>query len=306
MGSVLEERKVLNNGVKMPMMGFGTWQMDDDQAAKAVCEAIRAGYRLIDTAAFYNCEEGVGRGIRESGVPREDIFVTTKVWATHTYNGTVEQGLEESLKRLGLDYVDMWLLHWPLNYINAWKDMEKIYLDGRVRAIGVSNMRVRQLANLTDHTDIVPAFIQIECNPLVSQFEIRSFCEYKGIAVGGWQSLGSGAKGEVLTSPVMEEIAQSHGKSTAQVALRWAYQNGIITVPKTVTPSRMVQNADIMDFELTREDMEKIGNLRQLPRYDTEIDDVPVRILEQAKRGIYYAPKGYAGNLTVNFFQDKQ
>lgn len=305
MESILSKRKILNNGVEMPMMGFGTWQMDDDQAACAVRQAIEAGYRLIDTAAFYNCEEGVGRGIRESGVPREEIFVTTKVWATHTYNRTVDKGLEESLKRLGLDYVDMWLLHWPLNYVNAWKDMEKLYLEGRVRAIGVSNMRVKQLLNLCDNTDIVPAFLQMECNPLVSQYEVRAFCEYKGIAVGGWQSLGSGAKGEVLTSEDMVSIAEKHGKSTAQVALRWAYQNDVITVPKTVTPARMVQNADIMDFELDAEDMEKIGNIRQLPRYDTEIADVPVRILEQAKRGIYYAPKGYAGNLTVNFFQDK-
>lgn len=305
MAYILEERTILNNGVKMPMMGFGTWQMDDDQAATAVRQAIETGYRLIDTAAFYNCEEGVGRGIRESGIPREEIFVTTKVWAAHTYNGTVEKGLEESLKRLGLDYVDMWLLHWPVNYINAWKDMEKIYQIGRVRAIGVSNMRVKQLVNLFDNTDIVPAFIQIECNPLVSQYEIRSLCEYKGIAVGGWQSLGSGAKGEVLTCSDMVQIAEKHGKSTAQVALRWAYQNGIITVPKTVTPSRMVQNADIMDFKLTADDMEKIGNIRQLPRYDTEIADVPDRIIEQAKRGIYYAPKGYAGNLTINFFDKK-
>lgn len=305
MASVLEERKILNNGVEMPMMGFGTWQMDDDQAAAAVCQALQTGYRLIDTAAFYDCERGVGRGIRESGVPREEIFVTTKVWAAHTYRGTVEAGLQESLDRLGLDYIDMWLLHWPLNYIDAWKDMEKIYRDGRVRAIGVSNMRVRHLVDLFDHTDVVPAFIQIECNPLVSQYEVRSLCGYKGIAVGGWQSLGSGAKGALLTSPEMVSLAEKHGKSAAQIALRWAYQNGIVTVPKTVTPSRMVQNADIMDFELTAEDMERIGGMPQLPRYDTEVADVPVRILEQAKRGIYHAPVGYAGNLTVDFFQDR-
>ena len=303
MNSILEERRILNNGMEMPMMGFGTWQMDDAQAAAAVRQAIEAGYRLIDTAAFYNCERGVGQGIRESGVPRREIFVTTKVWATHAYNGTVEKGLEESLERLGLDYVDLWLLHWPVNYISAWKDMERIHGEGRARAIGVSNMRARQLLNLLDHTEVVPAFIQMECNPLVSQYEIRSVCQYKGIAVGGWQSLGSGAQGEVLTNPELMELAEKHGKSTAQIALRWAYQNGIITVPKTVTPSRMVQNAAIADFALTAEDMEKIGNLRQIPRYDTEIADVPVRIMEQAKRGIYYAPKGYAGNLTVDFFK---
>ncbi|MDY3281380.1 aldo/keto reductase [Dysosmobacter sp.] len=305
MASILEERKVLNNGVEMPMMGFGTWQMTNESAAVAVRQAIEAGYRLIDTAAFYNVEEGVGQGIRDSGIPREELFVTTKVWPTMIYQDRVEEALEGSLKRLGLDYVDMCLLHWPVNYVEGWKKMEQLYKAGRVRAIGVSNMRVKQLMTLMDNTEIIPAFIQIECNPLVSQYEIRALCEYKGIAVGGWQSLGSGAQGGVLNNEIIMAIAEKHGKSTAQVALRWAYQNGVITVPKTVTPARMAQNADIMDFALTPEDMAQIGSLPQLPRYDTEIADVPVRIMEQVKRGVCFAEKGYAGNLTVDFYKDK-
>lgn len=302
MPSIHEMEKNLNNCVKMPMMGFGTWMMTDEQAACAVRQAIGAGYRLIDTAAFYNCERGVGQGIRDSGIARNELFVTTKVWPTDVCQNRTEQAYEESLERLGLNYIDLWLLHWPVNYVQGYKTMEKIYREGRVRAIGVSNMRVKQLLTLLDSTEVVPAFLQLECNPLVTNYEIRALCEYKGIAVGAWQSLGSGPKGEVLTNEVIEALSQKHAKSPAQIALRWAYQNGIVTVPKTVTPSRMLENADIMDFSLSETDMEMLGAIRQLPRYDTEINDVPVRIIEQVRRGIRFAEKGYQGNLSVNFY----
>lgn len=302
MESILNKTVTLNNGIKMPMMGFGTWMMTDEQAAVAVREALHAGYRLIDTAAFYNCERGVGQGIRDSGIPREEIFVTTKVWPTDLYENTTERAYKESLERLGLAFIDLWLLHWPVSYVNGWKVMEQIYRDGRVRAIGVSNFRVKQLMTLLDSCETVPAFLQMECNPLVTNYEVRALCEYKGIAVGGWQSLGSGPKGELLTNEVILELAERYGKTPAQVCLRWAYQLGIVTVPKTVTPSRMIENAGILDFVLSAQDLEMIGQLRQLPRYDTEIRDVPIRITEQVERGIRFAEKGYQGNLTAGFY----
>jgi len=303
MTNILSEKITFNNGVQIPKMGFGTWMMSDEEAAASVRQAIEAGYRMIDTAAFYNCEKGVGQGIKDSGIPREEIFVTSKVWPTYVYQGRTEEAYQESLDRLGLEYLDLWLLHWPVNYVEGWKAMERVYKSGRVRAIGVSNMRVKQLLTLLDQTEVVPACLQIECNPLVSNYEIRAFCQYKGIAVGAWQSLGSGPRGEVLTNEVIVGLAEKYGKTPAQIALRWAYQNNIITIPKTVTPSRMVENADIGGFALTDEDLEKIGQIRQLPRYDTEIADVPVRIIEQVKRGICFAQKGYAGNLTKDFFK---
>ncbi len=303
--SVLSMMTTLNNGVKMPVMGFGTWMMTDAQAAAAVREAIHAGYRLIDTAAFYNCERGVGQGIRDSGIPREALFVTTKVWPTDLYENTAERAYEESLERLGLNYIDLWLLHWPVAYVGGWKVMEQIYRSKRVRAIGVSNFRVKQLMTLLDNCKVVPAFLQMECNPLVTNYEIRALCEYKGIKVGGWQSLGSGPKGELLTNDIILALAEKYSKTPAQICLRWAYQLGIATVPKTVNPSRMAENANIMDFSLSEQDLEMIGQIRQLPRYDTEIRDVPVRITEQVKRGIRFAEKGYQGNLTTNFYPKK-
>lgn len=302
MESILNKTVTLNNGIKMPMMGFGTWMMTDEQAAVSVREALHAGYRLIDTAAFYNCERGVGQGIRDSGIPREEIFVTTKVWPTDLYENTTERAYKESLERLGLAFIDLWLLHWPVSYVNGWKAMEQIYRDDRVRAIGVSNFRVKQLMTLLDSCETVPAFLQMECNPLITNYEVRALCEYKGITVGGWQSLGNGPKGELLNNDVILALAEKYGKTPAQICLRWACQLGIVTVPKTVTPSRMIENADIMDFSLSAQDLEMIGQLRQLPRYDTEIRDVPVRIIEQVERGIRFAEKGYQGNLTANFY----
>lgn len=300
---VLSETITFNNGVQIPKMGFGTWQMSDEQAATAVRQAIEAGYRMIDTAAFYNCEKGVGQGIKDSGIDREQLFVTTKVWPTYIHQGRTEEAYQDSLNRLGLDYLDLWLLHWPVNYIEGWKVMERIYQSGRVRAVGVSNMRVKQLLTLLDQTEILPACLQIECNPLVSNYEIRAFCAYKGIAVGAWQPLGSGPKGEVLTNDVILDLAAKYGRTPAQIALRWAYQSNIVTIPKTVTPSRMAENAEISGFALTEADLEQIGQIRQLPRYDTEIADVPTRIIEQVRRGVCFAEKGYAGNLTVDYYQ---
>lgn len=305
MESILNIKKILNNGIEIPMMGYGTWHTTDGEAAAAVRQAIEAGYRSIDTAAFYNCEKGVGQGIRDSGVPREELFITTKVWPSWVSRGKTLDSLDESLERLGLEYVDLWLMHWPVNYINGWADMEVAYREGRARAIGVSNMRVRHLLDLLDHTDTVPAYLQIECNPLVSQFEVRSLCAYRGIAVGGWQPLGYGANGELLSNAVMVKIAEEHGKTPAQVALRWAFQNDVITVPKTLRPERMAENANIMDFNLSAEDLERIGQLRQIPRYDTEIADVPARIRDQVEKNIRFKPAGYEGTLTpADFFKD--
>ena len=303
MTDILSERITFNNGVQIPKMGFGTWQMSDEQAATAVRQAIEAGYRMIDTAAFYNCEKGVGQGIKDSGIDREKLFVSTKVWPTYIHQGRTEEAYQDSLNRLGLEYLDLWLLHWPVNYIEGWKAMERIYQSDRVRAIGVSNMRIKQLLTLLDQTETIPACLQIECNPLVSNYEIRAFCTYKGIAVGAWQSLGSGLKGEAMTNDVILDLAEKYERTPAHILLRWAYQNNIITIPKTVTPSRMVENTEILGFALTDGDLERIGQIRQLPRYDTEIADVPTRIIEQVNRGVCFAEKGYGGNLTVDYYQ---
>ncbi|MFD4942559.1 aldo/keto reductase [Streptomyces sp. NPDC058409] len=247
----------LNNGVEMPQLGFGVWQVPDDEAAKAVATAIESGYRSIDTAAIYENEEGTGRAVAASGVAREELFVTTKLWnADQGYDSTL-RAFDTSLDKLGLDHVDLYLIHWPVPakdaYIDTYKAFEKIYSEGRAKAIGVSNFLPEHLERLVGETSVVPVINQIELHPQLQQAESRAFHAKHGIATEAWSPLGQG-KG-LLEVPTVVAIAQKHGRTPAQVVLRWHIQTGNVVIPKSVTPSRIVENLDVFGFELDADDL---------------------------------------------------
>jgi diketogulonate reductase-like aldo/keto reductase len=253
----------LNNGVEMPQLGFGVWQVPDDQAAAVVGTAIEAGYRSIDTAAVYGNEEGTGRAVAASGVPREELFITTKVWNDrHGYDATLH-AFDASLAGLGLAQVDLYLIHWPLPsrdaYVDTWKALEKIYADGRARAIGVSNFQPVHLERLLGETSVVPAVNQIELHPNFQQAALRAFHARHGIATEAWSPIGQG-KG-LLGDPVLAAIAGKHGRTPAQIVIRWHLQLGNVVIPKSVTPSRIRENIDVFGFELDGEDMSTIAGL---------------------------------------------
>ena len=258
----------LNNGLKMPQLGFGVWRVEDEQATTAVTKALEVGYRSIDTAMVYKNEDGVGKAIRESSIPREDLFITTKVWNTdHGYENTL-RAYDESLERLGLDYVDLYLVHWPTpeydQYIETYKALEKLYQDGRVKAIGVCNFELDHLQRLLKECDVKPVLNQIECHPYLSQTEMKEFCANNDIFVEAWSPLHQG--GEVLQDEVVQKIAEQHGKTPAQVVLRWHLQNNSIVIPKSVTPSRIEENFSVFDFELSTSEMNNIHNLNRNER----------------------------------------
>jgi len=253
----------LNNGVEMPQLGFGVFQVPADEVVDPVRTAIESGYRLIDTAAAYQNEEGVGKAIADSGVDRNDLFVTTKLWNSDQGYDEGLRAFEDSLGKLGLDSVDLYLIHWPLpkrdRYVETWKAFEKIYADGRARAIGVSNFTERHLNRLFGETGIVPAVNQVELHPRLPQEDLRAFHAEHGIATEAWSPIGQG-KG-LLEDPTIAAIAESAGKSPAQVVLRWHMQLGNVTIPKSVTPDRIQQNIEIFDFELSDADMGAITAL---------------------------------------------
>lgn len=255
----------LNNGVEMPQLGFGVWQVPDAEAETAVATALEAGYRSIDTAAIYGNEEGTGKAVARSGVPREDIFVTTKVWnSDHGYDSTLK-AFDTSLSKLGLDYVDLYLIHWPTPardlYVDTYKAFEKLLSDGRVRAIGVSNFLPEHLERLIGETSVVPAVNQIELHPHLQQAASREYHAEQGIATEAWSPLGSG-KG-ILEIPALVAIARKHGRTPAQVVLRWHLQLGNVVIPKSVTPSRIKENIDVFGFALDDEDLAAISALNE-------------------------------------------
>lgn len=249
------------DGVQIPQLGFGVWQVPDDEAERAVGLALQAGYRSIDTARLYENEAGVGRAVRASGVPRDQLFITTKLW--NNDHGRVEEAFEESMARLGLDQLDLYLIHWPApkqdRYVQAWKALERLYTEGRVRAIGVSNFTVQNLERLMEETQIVPAVNQIELHPAFPQAELRAFHAANGILTEAWSPLGQGRG--LLDEPALAEIGAKHGRTPAQVVLRWHIQLGNVVIPKSVTPSRIKENIDVFDFLLDGEDMAAIGAL---------------------------------------------
>ncbi|WSN71622.1 aldo/keto reductase [Streptomyces sp. NBC_01361] len=249
----------------MPQLGFGVWQVPDAEAEKAVATALEAGYRSIDTAAIYGNEEGTGKAIAASGIAREKLFVTTKLWnADQGYDATL-RAFDASLDKLGLDYLDLYLIHWPLpskdSYVDTYKAFEKIYADGRAKAIGVSNFLPEHLERLLGETSIIPAVNQIELHPHLQQRAAREFHAEQGITTEAWSPLGQG-KG-LLEVPAIVAIAQKHGRTPAQIVLRWHVQLGNVVIPKSVTPSRIVENIDVFDFELDIEDIAAISALNE-------------------------------------------
>ncbi|MFJ9814791.1 aldo/keto reductase [Streptomyces sp. NPDC101151] len=256
---------ILNNGVEMPQLGFGVWQVPDDEAESAVATALEAGYRSIDTAAIYGNEEGTGKAITASGLPREDIFVTTKLWNSDQGYDSTLRAFDASLEKLGLDYLDLYLIHWPLpsrdKHIDTYKALEKLYADGRVKAIGVSNFLPEHLQRLIAETSVIPAVNQIELHPHLQQRAAREVHAEQGIATEAWSPLGQG-KG-LLEVPAVVAIAQKHNRTPAQVVLRWHIQLGNIVIPKSVTPSRIKENIEVFDFSLDAEDLAAISALNE-------------------------------------------
>ncbi|MFD9726899.1 aldo/keto reductase [Streptomyces sp. NPDC059072] len=245
----------LNNGTLMPQLGYGVWQVADAEAERAVGTALEAGYRSVDTASIYGNEAGTGKGIAASGIPREELFVTTKLWngPSQTWDrDAVLRAFDESLTRLGLDHLDLYLIHWPRpmrdDFVTIWKTFEEIAASGRAKAVGVSNFRAEDLERLAAESPLVPAVNQIELHPLFPQAELRAEHARRGIATEAWSPLGQGQ--ELLTLPAVTALAEKYGRSAAQIVLRWHLQLGNIVIPKSVTPSRIRENLDVFGFEL--------------------------------------------------------
>lgn len=252
----------LNNGIKMPQLGFGVFQIPDGKdTEQAVSDALEVGYRSIDTAAAYFNEEAVGRAIAQSGIPRDEVFITTKLWVSDVSYEGAKRGFETSLKKLGVDYIDLYLIHQPINDIfGAWRAMEELYEQGVIRAIGVANFYPDMLANLIAFSNVEPAVNQVEANVYFQQWKAQKYMESKGVAMEGWAPFAEG-KNDLFHNEALETIAKAHGKTVAQVVLRWLLQRGIICIPKSVKKERMKQNFDVFDFTLTDEDMQLIKTL---------------------------------------------
>jgi diketogulonate reductase-like aldo/keto reductase len=252
----------LNNGVEIPQLGFGVFQVPDTETTAAVTAALDAGYRSIDTAAIYGNEAGVGQALAQSGIPREELFVTTKLWNTDQGYDSTLRAFDASLAKLGLDHADLYLIHWPTPdrdlYRDSWKAIEKLVADGRIRAAGVSNFQPAHLHRLLEDSSLVPAVNQIELHPGLQQQELRALHAELGIATEAWSPLAQGA---MLAEPALTAIAERHGKSPAQVVLRWHLQLGNVVIPKSVTPARIRQNIDVLDFVLTGDEMDAIAAL---------------------------------------------
>lgn len=262
--------KKLNNQLTIPQIGFGVWQIPDDEAEEVVGQAIETGYRLIDTATIYNNESGVGKAIAQSNISREDLFITTKVWNTHHGYDKTLLAFEESMERLKVDYVDLYLVHWPAPrfdaYVETYKALEQLYKSGRTKAIGVCNFEIEHLQRIMDECDIVPAINQIECHPYLQQKELKEFCHKHNITVEAYSPLMNGTS--VLKDPVIKDIAEKHKKTAAQIILRWHLQSDVVLIPKTVTHSRMQENINILDFELSASDMNAINLLDRNERHN--------------------------------------
>ncbi|WP_460358286.1 aldo/keto reductase [Actinoallomurus acanthiterrae] len=258
----------------MPQLGFGVWQVPDEEAVSAVRTAMEAGYRSIDTAAAYENEAGVGKAIVLPEVPRDELFVTTKLWNGDQGYDRALRAFDVSLDKLGVDYVDLYLIHWPLPakdaYVETWKALEKVYNEGRARAIGVSNFQIPHLRRLLEETDVVPAVNQIELHPYFQQEELRAFHAEHDIATEAWSPLGQG--GTLLKDDTVARLAAEHGKSPAQIVLRWHVQIGNVVIPKSVTPSRIRENIEVFDFELSDDELAAIARLNRGERIGPDPD----------------------------------
>jgi len=277
MSKHVQDTVTLNNGVNMPWLGLGVFKVaEGSELVQAVASAVKHGYRSIDTAAIYENEKSVGEGIREAirehSIRREDLFVTSKVWnADLGYESTLA-AYETSLQKLGLDYLDLYLIHWPVQgkYKEAWRALETLYKAGRVKAIGVSNFQIHHLKDLMKDAEIKPAVNQVEFHPRLTQQELRDFCKEQGIQLEAWSPL---MQGQLLDHPDLQELAAKYGKSVAQVILRWDLQHGVITIPKSTKEQRIIENADLFDFELSADDMNRIDRLNQDLRVGPDPDN---------------------------------
>ncbi|MFD1988431.1 aldo/keto reductase [Paenibacillus nicotianae] len=265
--------KKLNNGVNMPWFGLGVWQVEDgNEAIDSVKAAIKSGYRAIDTAAAYGNEESVGKAIKESGIARDELFITSKVWNKDQGYESTLAAFEETMKKLDLDVLDLYLIHWPVagKYKDTWRAMEKLYKDGRIRAIGVSNFQTHHLDDLLADAEVVPAVNQVEFHPLLTQSELIAYSEEKGIQLEAWSPL---ARGKLFDNEVIKEIADKYGKEPAQVILRWVLDKGVVVITRSVKEKRIASNAEIFDFKLTVEEIDRISALNKNERTGPDPDN---------------------------------
>lgn len=258
----MQEKIALNNGVEMPKLGYGVFRMTEAAACEeAVVQAIKAGYRLIDTAAAYGNEEAVGKALRRCGVPREELFITTKLWITDTSYEGAKRGFARSMQKLGLDYLDLYLIHQPYNdYYGAWRALEELYAEGKIRAIGVDNFTQDKLADFIFWNKVKPAVNLVECNPFFQREAERVYMSGKDVLMQAWSPLAAGQT-EIFTNELLQAIAAAHKKTVAQVALRWLVQRGVVPIVKSANTKRMAENLDIFDFALSDEEMQRISQL---------------------------------------------
>ncbi|GAA5101852.1 aldo/keto reductase [Haloechinothrix salitolerans] len=269
----------LNNGVDMPQVGLGVFQVPSEQTRAAVTSALEAGYRSIDTAAVYGNEAEVGEAIAESGVPRDELFVTTKLWNSNQGYDETARAFERSLTKLGMDYVDLYLIHWPVpeldRYRETWSAFEKLHADGAIRAIGVSNFKPHHLDRLAENSDVVPAVNQIELHPYLQQVESRQYHAEHGIVTEAWAPIGQGSG--ILEDATIAKLAEKHGRTAAQIVLRWHVQLGNVVIPKSVTPSRIRENLDLFGFSLDDDDMATLAGLNRDERIGPDPDAMNIR-----------------------------
>lgn len=255
------EHRILNNGVEMPVLGFGVYQVEETVCEQCVCDAIAAGYRSIDTASAYLNERAVGRAIRRSGVPREELFITTKLWVQDAGYESTKRAFAKSLERLQLDYLDLYLIHQPFGDVyGSWRAMEELYREGAVRAIGVSNFQPDRLVDLILHNEVVPAVNQVETHPFCQQAEAAAVMASEGVQIESWAPFAEG-RNNLFGNETLVSLAAKYRKSVAQVVLRWLIQRGVVVIPKSVRPERMAENIDVFDFHLAPEDMDLIAML---------------------------------------------
>jgi 2,5-diketo-D-gluconate reductase A len=278
----------LNNGVEMPILGFGVFQVTDAEVCeRSVYEALRTGYRLIDTAAAYLNEDAVGKAIKRSGVAREELFVTTKLWIQDAGYESTKAAFEKSLRRLQLDYLDLYLIHQPFGDVyGSWRGMEELYREGRIRAIGVANFQPDRIMDLIMHHKVIPAVDQIETHPFCQQIETQKFLKANNVQIQAWAQFAEG-KNNIFKSELLLSLAEKHGKSVAQVILRWLIQRGVVVIPKSVHKERIIENFNISDFELSREDMDEIATLdRKVSSFFDHRDPEIVKSLSTVKINI--------------------
>jgi diketogulonate reductase-like aldo/keto reductase len=269
----ITETVTLNNGVEMPWLGFGVFQMEEGaETEQSVLKALEVGYRSIDTAAAYRNERSVEQAIKASGLPREELFITTKVWNAAQRQGATLAAFEESRKKLGLDYVDLYLIHWPVagHYQETWQALEKLYGEGVIRAIGVSNFHIHHLEDIFAGSDIRPTVNQVEFHPYLLQAELRQFCADHQIQFEAWSPL---AQGKIFDDPTIVELSRKYGKSPAQLLIRWDLQHQVVTIPKSSTPHRIVENAEVFDFEISADDMTRLDSLNRNERTGPDPDN---------------------------------